>query len=243
MTAPIDLIRQSLLNSGITLNQTIYAEDVFLAFDQLNQMVAQWNRKRWLIFNLIDVSVASTGAYFYTVGPGQDIDTPRPDRLEAAYVRLLPVSNNQPLDTWLTIIEAHEDYAQITLKKLQSYPLSIFYDSSFPYGKIYPYPVPTANQYEVHLILKNQITQFADLTTDIVLPPEYSNALMWNLVCQIRTSKGLPPDQFAMGYASTSLNVLRMANNQVRVLQMPMGFNSNYQNNFPPWQAGMTDNN
>ena len=59
------------------------------SFTLLNMMLGQWNRKRWLIYHLLDVSFTATGAPSYSIGPAGDLAYPyRPDRLEAAYVRI-----------------------------------------------------------------------------------------------------------------------------------------------------------
>ena len=80
---PVDLIRLALRDSGVNgVGQTPNAEDNNDAFTHLNMMLAQWNRKRWLIYHTIDVSLVSTGALSYSVGAGGDFNTPRPDRVE-----------------------------------------------------------------------------------------------------------------------------------------------------------------
>jgi hypothetical protein len=228
LTRPQDLIRLALINCGIVSRaQTIYAEDMFTAFDTLNSMISQWNRKRWLIYSLLDVACTSTGAQSYTIGTGQDFNTPRPDRLEAAYVRLLPVESGQTYDTWLEIIDSHEDYATITLKNLETWPTNIFYDSAYPVGNVYPWPVPPSGMYEVHVLVKNSLSQFPDLTTPFIIPPEYTDAMIWNLGVRLRPSYKLPVDPALMGTANQSLQVLRKANMQIESLKMPFGIPRN----------------
>lgn len=239
---PNDLIAQALKRCGVIgVGQTASAEDANDAFDTLNGMIAQWNRKRWLIWSLLDVACTSTGATSYTIGTGQSFDTPRPDRLEAAYVRLLPVQGNQPFDTWLQIISSHEDYATITLKNLSTWPTTIFYDSAFPVGKIYPWPVPPSGQYEVHLIIKNQIEPFTSLTEVIntLVPPEYMEALSWNLAARLRPSYQLPPDPQVIDLAKIALNTIRQANTQISTLAMPYGIPVNRQRGYG-WFLGQT---
>jgi hypothetical protein len=58
-----------------------------MAFSMLNGMVSQWQRRRWLVPNLVDTWTNSTGAQSYTVMPGGDFDIPRPDRIESAFAR------------------------------------------------------------------------------------------------------------------------------------------------------------
>lgn len=230
INTPGDIVLQALKRcNAVGIGQTPAAEDAVDAFDTMNGMIAQWNRKRWLCWALDDIAFASTGATSYTIGPDQQFNTSRPDRIEAAYVRLLPVVSNQPFDRRLNLIEAREDYASIPLKNLQSWPQSLFYDSQFPIGNIYPYPVPPAGQYEVHVLIKNQIepfTSLAEVITDDV-PPEYFEALSWNLAARLRPAYGLPPDPSVINLAKISLNTIRQANLQVPTLSMPMGYPRN----------------
>lgn len=45
-------------------------------------MIGQFNRRRWLIYHTIDVACPTTGLNVYSVGPGQNFNIPRPDKLE-----------------------------------------------------------------------------------------------------------------------------------------------------------------
>lgn len=94
MTTPLDIINQAMLEAGVIgVGQTALAEDTNDAFTRLNWMMAQWARKRWLIWQLVTLSKISTGAQSYTVGPGGDFDiAQRPDKLESAFLRQYPVA-------------------------------------------------------------------------------------------------------------------------------------------------------
>ena len=107
-------------------------KDVDDAFSLLVMMLGQWQRKRWLVWNLPETSAVSTGAQWYTIGPGQDFDVARPDKLHAAWCRLPPFNGPNPVDLPLSIIEAKEDWATIGIKDLKSLPSAVFYDSTLP---------------------------------------------------------------------------------------------------------------
>jgi hypothetical protein len=222
MVTPLDIITQSLKKAGILgVGQSASAEDANDAFLDLNDMIAQWARKRWLMWHLIDVAKVSTGAMSYTVGPGGDFNTPRPDRLEAAFFRQIIPSQPNQIDYPLEIIEARETYNNISLKSLKTFPYAIFYDAAFPTGIVYPWPVPQANIYEIHLTLKDTLTQFTTLTQNIIMPPEYIAAMKFNLSIRLRQAYMLPADPILIGLAKDSLNVIRGANTQVATLNMP----------------------
>ncbi len=242
--SPNDLILQALKRSGIVgIGQTPSAEDLNDAFDALNGLIAQWSQKRWLVWSLDDVACVSTGAVSYPIGLGQTtgFNTPRPDRIEAAYVRLLPVNNNQPFDRSLALIDSHEDYASLSLKNMATYPNSLFYDSQFPVGQIFPYPVAPANQYEIHILVKNQILPFTSPSQQIApdVPPEYFEALSWNLAARLRPAYGLPPDPQVTALAVMALNTIRQSNVQVPTLSLPHGYPRNSGSGGDFWYAGL----
>jgi hypothetical protein len=223
VTTPIEIINQSLKDAGtLGVGQSALPEDVNDAFTKLNWMIAQWNRKRWLVYHLVDVAKVSTGAQSYTVGPGQDYDVAvRPDRLEAAFFRQVVQSQPAQIDYPLELIQAREDYNNIALKGLTSFPQYIFYDSAWPVGRVYPWPIPQANIYEVHLTLKMVLAQFTSKTQSIDLPNEYYAAIQQNLTLRLWPAYKQPPDATIVALAKDALNVIRGANTQIARLVMP----------------------
>ena len=221
MTTPNDIILSALKKAGILgVGQSASAEDINDAFNDLNDMLASWQRKRWLIWHDVDVSLVSTGAESYSVGIGGDFNIVRPDKLEAAYIRQISTSGNQ-VDYNLRILPSREDYSMIPLKSLTAFTGKIFYDSGYPLGQVYPYPIPNAGLYELHLILKEQLGQFTTLTQILNIPLEYIPAMKWNLAIRLMASYKLPQDGAIIALAKDALNVIRMANTQVPNLKMP----------------------
>lgn len=219
---PNDLIIQALKKAGVLgVGQTAAAEDVNDAFLDLNMMLAQWQRKRWLVYHLVDVATPSTGAQSYSVGIGGDFNVARPDRLEAAFFRQTVQSQPAQIDYPLEILEAREDYDALALKQLTAFPSAIFYDAAFPTGAVYPWPIPQAALYEIHLTVKAQLGQLAALAVPINLPPEYQAALLWNLAARLRPSYQMPPDPTITTLALDALNIISNANAQVPRLRLP----------------------
>ncbi|WP_029605520.1 hypothetical protein [Kozakia baliensis] len=215
----------------------------------LNMMLAQWQRRRWLVPNLVDMAFPTTGASVYYVGPGGDLDTPvRPDKIEAAYARLLngaplsqqgdfsptdfattdfsgPVngldSGGQPIDFPLTMIPSYEDYAGLGLKALRTWPSYAFYNPIFPQGEFYPWPIPPGAAWELHVLFKQPLPANLKASSPLNLPPEYWDAVMWCLAARLAPSYGLEPSPTVVAMAKSSLNTIRTANTQIPTLGMP----------------------
>lgn len=223
MTTPRDIIQLALKDCGaLGVGQTASAEDMNDGFTRLQWMLSQWQRKRWLIWHLIDLSIISTGAQSYSVGPGGDIETAtRPDKLESAFIRQIVAPNGLNVDYPLELLMSYEDYANIAIKKLVSFSGYAFLDSGYPLGTLYPWPVPQAHIYEVHIQVKEILRQFSSIDQDIVLPEEYLPAMEYNLAVRLYPAYGLTADPDVKLLAKDSLNVLRVSNTQIARLQMP----------------------
>lgn len=223
MTTARDLINDALKDSGaIGVGQTALAEDINDGLKRLNAMMAQWTRQRWLVYHLIDVAFTADGSQNYSIGAGGDLNYPRPDRIEAAFFRqVVGVPGNQ-VDYPLDVLNSREDYNRIALKSMGSFPSCLFYDSGFPLGYVYIWPVPS-DQYEIHLSLKATLQSFTDLNAAFALPPEYEEAIRLNLAVRLRIKYQMPIDPQLIGTAKYALNVIRNSNAQIPTLQMPNG--------------------
>lgn len=222
MTTPSDILTLALKDAGIVgVGQTPLSEDINDAFTRCNWMLSLWQRKRWLIWHLVDVAKISTGQQSYTVTTGGDFNVPRPDRLESGFFRLLNTVPPNQVDYPMRIIEAREDYNRISLKQLGTFPDHVFYDAAYPTGVLYPWPVPQASLYEIHITLKEQLSQFTSLTQIINLPPEYMAAIHHNMVVRLISAYKLKPDPAQVALAVEALSVIRGANTQIPMLQMP----------------------
>lgn len=220
-TTPGNICALALLDAGIIgQGQTASPEDTNNAFTRLNMMLAQWSRKRWLIYNLVDTLIPSTGALYYTVGPGGDFNIPRPDRLEdGCYMR--QNTGSAAVDYPMTLLTSHEDYNRIRLKAMGTFPSVVFYDSGYPLGNVYWWPVPQATTYSLSILTKNTISSFTNLAQVISLPDEYQAALLYNLQIRLRAAYRLPPDPIIIGLAKDALNVIRESNTQIPTRRMP----------------------
>lgn len=215
----INLAQEAVGNLGV--GEVLSAEESNKSLRMLNMMLGQWNRKRWLIYRLVETSFAMTGAQSYTVGAGGNFNIARPDRLEFAFMRQTNIANPNRIDYPLQILESREDYSAIAIKQLQASPSTfIWYDPAYPLGSVYPWPVPS-NEYSLFILTKAVLVEFAALGTTVALPPEYEEALWTNLCLRLAPTYQLPVPEDVKALAKSSRNVLRGANAQIARLTMP----------------------
>lgn len=232
-----DLAIASLRESGaFGTGQMPLAEDITRAQSRMQWMLQQWERKRWLVYHLVNLAKVSTGAQWYTVGPGGDFDTGagsvRPGKLESAFVRQLQQpgvqSQGSPpnnVDYYLEILQAREDYDKITLKTLFAGPgESVFLDSAWPLANLAVWPVPQANIYEIHISVREQLpVSFPTSSQTFVLPFEYYAAIVYNTALRLRIPYQIStfPGDPLPGMAKDALATVRGPNTQIAKLRMP----------------------
>jgi hypothetical protein len=226
MTTVNEVITEAQKKAGLLADgQSMTGGDLVSAVADFNDMVGQWNTQRWMTWDLVDIGFTSTGANSYTVGPGGNFSvTSAPTRLEFAYQRQLVISGLN-VDTPLEIIPSREEYSRLSLKTLISFGQFVFYDSAWPTGTLYLYPIPNASIYAIHIGLKNVIPVFTTATIGSALnvPPSYIAAMKFNLAKRYRQAygKGLRPDPELDALAKSALDIVKQSNLQVPELVMP----------------------
>lgn len=220
-----DIIILALKECGVLgVGQTPLAEDINDGYTLLRRMTAQWNKKRWLVPALIDISMPGNDNKSYTIGPGGYFNVPRPPEIKGGYIVQLNTGST-PVSLPLKDLFSYENYIQISVKDLNSLPYSFFYDGEWPLGNIFVWPVPN-NSYQLHFLVQ-AVLNFPDpllgLDTIFHLPEEYEEALHYNLAVRLFSMYQLDEKPSTVNLAKTSLNTIRSNNTQVPTLGMPVG--------------------
>ena len=216
------IILSALKLSGVLgEGQIASAENLSDTFVALNDMLSEWSKLRWLVYVLDTYQIQSTNKQFYTVGPGGDFNIPiRPNRIDSCYFRQNLGESPYAFDYTLTCIEAREDYNGIRTKLLNSFPEYYFYESDWPLGNLYVWPIPPTI-YQIWISVMHPLGNYVNLTDSMALPPEYNQVTKYNLAvrCCAMFSRPLPPQVKAI--AEAGLSALRRANAQVPTEKMP----------------------
>jgi hypothetical protein len=188
------------------------------ALAAMNQMIDSWNTERLSVFSTQDQTFlwpASTISR--TLGPTGDFVGNRPILLDDATYFRDPGTN---VSFGIKIIN-QQQYDGIAVKTVTStYPQVMFVNNTYPDFDIFIYPRPT-RLLEFHFISVQELTQPANLSTQILFPPGYLRAFTYNLACEIAPEFGIEPSPQVQRIAMYSKRNLKRINNPDDVMSMP----------------------
>ena len=176
MATAQDLIDAALRKIGTSIPDSTDRANGLIA---LNDMISSWSIDNLLVYAVTQESFTLTiGTYSYTIGSSGDYDTVRPIKITNAYLR-----DSDGYDYPLDIISSKE-YNDIADKDVSSRPTRLYYLPAFPLAKIlFDYAPDAADT--LYLDSQKHLSEFAALTTDFSMPPEYRRALIYNLAVDL----------------------------------------------------------
>jgi hypothetical protein len=189
----------------------------------LNQMIDSWNTERLSVFSTIDQIVNwPVGSINETLGPSGSLV-----RLNGTAQRPVLVDDSTYFKDPGTGVSYgvklinQQQYNGIAVKTVTStFPQVVFVNMTYPNIDIFIYPRPT-RLLEWHFISVQELTQPANLSTDILFPPGYLRAFTYNLACEIAPEFGVEPSPQVQRIAMYSKRNLKRINNPDDVMSMP----------------------
>ena len=181
-----DIVQDALELLGVYApGEDALSPDKARGFATLNAMMDSWSNESLTCFAFLTQQFTlAVGKGAYTIGPGGEIDAPRPLRLSdaagAAY--LLDVNNNRyPMD----VIDQQTWNLKTTSLVNSNLPDTLFYDPQYPLGIINIWPVPNIS-YPVFFMALAQLGAFPSLKAPLILPPGYYLAISTNLAVALK---------------------------------------------------------
>lgn len=182
MPTPLsDLLTAALRVAGIIMrpNWVLSTDMAAELIPALNRMLGSWNIDGSKIFTSgIQTFPLTSGVKTYTIGPGGDFDTARPNYYSVANI-LYPTGPvvRQPV----RILRNDDEWASIRVQDIPGAPAWVLYpDMAFPLTTLYLYPQPPAG-YTLELYTWQALSTYAAITDSVVVPDGYEEAIVWNL--------------------------------------------------------------
>ena len=219
MTTAGDLINGSLRLLGVLAEgETPSAETSQDALLAMNQMIQSWNTERLTVFSTQDQVVTwPPSTISRTFGPTGNIVANRPVAIDdSTYFR----DPSNGISYGLKLIN-QQQYNGIAVKTVTStYPQVMWVNMTYPDVEMYVYPVPT-KVLEFHIVSVEELTQPANLATDLAFPPGYLRCFRYNLACEMAPEFGTEPSRQVQRIAMTSKRNLKRINNPDDIMSMP----------------------
>ena len=219
MTTAGDLINGSLRLLGVLAEgETPSAETSQDALFAMNQMIQSWNTERLSVFSTQDqVKMWPSSTISRTFGPSGDFIGNRPILLDDSTYFRDPASG---ISYGIKFIN-QQQYDGIAVKTVTStYPQVMWVNMSYPDIEMYVYPVPTKTL-EFHFISVEELTQPANLATDLAFPPGYLRCFRYNLACELAPEFGVEPSRQVQRIAMTSKRNIKRVNNPDDIMALP----------------------
>ena len=140
----------------------------------LNNMLSSWGAEFLVpVVTREDLTLVD-GTAEYTIGSGGDIDTVRPIKIANAYLTDSD-GYSYPLRE-MSVLE----YNNISLKTTEARPIAYYFIPAKT-SAIVIFNCEADTEYTVHFEFWKNFTEFALTTTAYTLPPEYKEAIVYNL--------------------------------------------------------------
>ena len=202
MTTVSELVQASGRKIGVT---NMSANEISDAMVALNMMLNEWASKKSGVYKVTRENFNITdGTASYTIGSSGDVNSGWPVRIVKSFIR---VSN---IDYPVTEIN-EEEYADLSQKSLESRPVHVYLERSYPLASLFFWPTPDQT-YAVHLWSHKAIASYSNSATTIELPPEYEAAMLWNLAIDMAPEYEREPSAVVAAKASRTLNAIKAVN-------------------------------
>ena len=184
----------------------------------LNQMIDSWNTERLSVFATQDqVFNWPTNIITRTLGPTGDFVGNRPILIDDATYFRDPQTN---VSYGIKLIN-QQQYDGIAVKTVTStYPQVMWVNMEYPNISMTIYPKPT-RLLEWHCVSVEELSNPANLATNLTFPPGYLRAFVYNLAMEIAPEFGVEPSPQVVRIEMTSKRNLKRINNPDDIMSMP----------------------
>lgn len=173
MTTGRDIIQDALEMLRVYApGEDVTAPDMARGLSVLNDIVDSLSNESLACYTILTQTFTLIpNQYQYTVGPGGDINGPRPLRVDNAPGSAYLLDTN--LNRYMMDVEDQWGWNLKTTAVADSdLPNIFFYDPQFPLGVVNVWPTPTIG-YTCSFLSYAQLTEFTTLDTIVTFPPGY----------------------------------------------------------------------
>lgn len=222
MATARDLINGSLRLLGVLAQgEAVNASEAQDALASLNSMIDSWSTESLSVMGVTERIVTLAAAQqVYTIGPGGDIDIPRPTSITDFSVAY----QNAPRDIYLPLEEMSLDqYSSIPVIGYESpIPLRYFLNPGFEFYQLFMYPMPAAGT-KLRFYASDVLSQIPNISQTLLFAPGYERAFRYNLAIELAPEYGKDPTASVVATAQQSKDNVQRLNATDITLVSDMG--------------------
>ena len=188
-----DIIRGALrLNGALASGEAVPAAEALDGLETLNALMQSWSLESLIIWHLPRVLVPlEPGKAVYTWGPGGEILSHRPLRLETALLEETGLGGQSAYE-WPISVWSHEEYTRgIAMKELPStYVQGVYLEPAIPLARLHVWPLPTTSTTALILYPWLPLNALPTLDDPWSFPTGYDRMLRVGLAIELSAEYG-----------------------------------------------------
>ena len=181
------------------------------ALISFNNMLSMWGAEDLNYVVVAENFTLTAADPTYTIGSGGDFNTVRPMRINTCFLR-----NPDGYDFPVGVMSSQE-YATLHNKTIEQRPSSVYLLPEYPLAKIHFNAAPDA-AYDAYFEFVKNFTEFTATTTAFNLPPEYKEALVYNLALSLGADWNRPVSQYVYARAEETKTLIGRINASMRTV-------------------------
>ncbi len=177
----------------------------------LNDVLETWSIEGLTVYNTnVQTFATVAGQATYTIGDGGDFDAERPVSITAMYHTVHGV--DFPINNW-----SLQQYDGVPIKSQRQEIVERYvYINDYPLAQIILWPTPSL-AVPLYIDCSRLLSQVANLTTQIALPPAYVRALQYATCIEMMSEYGNPVDVTPQARSTKAL--IKRVNRTPRISQ------------------------
>ncbi len=216
-----DLIKASYRKLAVYASgETPSADELNDGLSALQSMLRRWAAKKVLVYATVKESFTLVaGTYLYTYGTGGTFNSDRPFKIEGVYIQDAGGVSHE-----VDLIDESK-YRALAVKTTLSRPYALFFHPNYPLANIYLYPVPDTAESIYFDVLKpfTEASSFTALSDTLQFPPNYEEALIYNLALRMSSEFGKVITAEVAGIAMDSYKEIIHVNSENQYESIELG--------------------
>jgi len=229
-----EIIQQSLqLIGAVSFGESIEAAVSQSSLLQLNSLLRKWSNSYMNYTTYDQIYVTSANKPFISMGSAinGEFATSSLGDISARPATIDQVDIIMGTLTFPVDIKTYSEYTRIALKNIVSIPKFCYYKEGMPFNELWFFPI-IPSSYSVRVVGKSYLPQYTNISESVIMPPEYVEALIYNLALHLAPMFGQNPSEGLIMMANSGMKHIKHKNVITNIPRMMNDFSGSGSRNF-----------